>query len=54
MEKIEYKVNEMIVRSAIFMAGTVQAICSRTAKVDGFGRPIYGNYKMVGFKDIYK
>lgn len=45
----EVKVSEMIVRTAVFMAGKVQAICSAKAKVDGFGRESYGNMRTVDF-----
>lgn len=47
--KTEYKIDLMIVRTAIFMAGKVQAIASAKAKADGFGREIWGNMKTVDF-----
>lgn len=47
--KTEYKIDVLIVRTAIFMAGKVQAIAAAKAKVDGFGREIWGNMKTVDF-----
>lgn len=54
MEKqiTEFKVNEIIMRSAAFMAGKVQAVCTQRAKVDGFGREVFGNYRMVDMTKI--
>lgn len=47
--KTEYKIDVLIVRTALFMAGKVQAIASAKAKADGFGREIWGNMKTVDF-----
>lgn len=51
MEKqmVEVKVSEMVMRSAILMAGKVQAICSAKARADMFGRESFGNVRIVDF-----
>ena len=47
----EFKVDEMVMRCAAFMAGKVQAICNDRARVDGFGRQSFGHTKTVGYSE---
>jgi len=44
-----YKVDILVMRSAAFMAGKIQAVCSAKARVDGFGREIFGHIKAVDY-----
>lgn len=40
------KIDVMIVRAAVFMAGKVSAIATTAARVDGFGRETFGYYRL--------
>lgn len=47
----EFKVDEMVMRSAAFMAGAVQAICREKARIDGYGNQHFGYTRTVAFSN---
>jgi thiazole synthase ThiGH ThiG subunit len=49
MKTTEYRIDALIVRTAIFMAGKVQAMATAKARADGFGREIFGFMKTIDF-----
>jgi hypothetical protein len=49
MKTTEYRIDALIVRTAIFMAGKVQAMATAKARADGFGREIFGFMKTTNF-----
>ncbi len=43
------KVDELAVRSAVYLAGKVQAICTPKARINGFGQEHFGFTRTVDF-----